>query len=151
MIYDKIENINTYMGINPNLDIAIGIILDGAWQNLPEGRQELKGNDLYCNNVQIQTKTESIWERHEKYLDIQIVKKGDEIIRYTEWNEIQEWSDYDEKSDCATAPYCTKGIDMQMMPGWFMILFPQDAHMPGIRGSAQVSEKTIFKVRIPGI
>ena len=148
MIYDKIENIETYLGINPNLDIAIHETQRGLYAGWDQGRHEIDGDNVFCNSVRINLSDEPSWERHEKYLDIHINLDGTEQIRCADVSDINDWTPFDENNDCAVAPFSTAGIICPMKRGRFLIVFPQDAHMPGIRNGADIGQKVIFKVHI---
>lgn len=148
MIYDKLENIGTYKGVSGNLDRAIAEIQKGTFAHWEKGRHEIEGNDVFCNIVHLETKDEPAWERHEAYLDIHIVFNGRETIRCAEWHDVSDWGDFDADGDCALAPYSAGGIDFGLAEGWFLIVFPQDAHMPGKKNQTDYSDKAIFKVRV---
>ncbi|WP_022766619.1 YhcH/YjgK/YiaL family protein [Butyrivibrio sp. XPD2006] len=150
MILDRIENIGTYLGISRHLDIAIKEIQKGHYKNWDIGRHEIEGNNVFCNRVYLETKEENSWERHEEYLDIHIVIDGSEVIRYSECSYVNDWGEFDAKGDCALAPFSDTGIDLRINPGWFLIVFPQDAHMPGLRDDGEFSDKAIFKVCVKG-
>lgn len=49
MIYDKLENIGRYKGMNKHLDTAIDYILHNDLSSLPSGRTELDGDNVYIN------------------------------------------------------------------------------------------------------
>lgn len=148
MIYDKVSNVGTYLGINKNLDIAIHEIQNGSYQKWEEGHYEIEGTNVFCNVVHIKTKQESSWERHEKYLDIHIIRDGSEKIRHAEMGSVSGWEDYDISGDYAIAPYSTSGMDVVLKAGWFLIVFPQDAHISGLKYDSDISNKVIFKVKI---
>ena len=148
MIYDKVDNIETYLGIDSNLDMAIREIQSGNYSNWKSGRHDLQGEDVFCNIVHLKTNREALWERHERYLDIHVVTEGSEIIRCSDYRLVPGWGSYDYEGDSALAPYSEEGIDVFLEPGWFLIVFPQDAHMPGLYNKTDFSDKVIFKVRV---
>lgn len=147
MIFDKVENIGTYLGINHNLDIAIREIQKGTYVSLDKGKHEIAGSDVYCNVVSLETKEQNSWERHEEYLDIHVIVDGAEKIRYAEKNAVCGWGPLDKEGDYSIAQYTTDGIELVLEQGWFFMAFPQDAHMPGI-GTGTISNKAIFKVKM---
>ena len=49
MIYDKLENIGRYKGMNKHLDTAIDYILHNDLSSLPSGRTELAVYNVYIN------------------------------------------------------------------------------------------------------
>lgn len=147
MIYDRIENIGTYLGIHPNLDIAIRNIQQRLYINWDIGRHEIDKENVFCNSVSINMSDKPNWERHEGYLDIHINLDGAEQIRCTDISDIHNWSNFDVQNDCAIAPYSEKGICCPLDKSCFFIAFPQDAHMPGLNNKAMSGRKVIFKVK----
>ena len=82
MIYDKIKNIDLYKGLYPNLDIAIDYIKKGEYVNLPLGKQDIVGKDVWVNVIEIEGKDVATtpFEIHKKYLDIHVDITGNELI-----------------------------------------------------------------------
>ena len=148
MIYDRIESAETYLGIHPNLDRALREIRKGAYTAWENGRHTVDGDKVFCNVISPAYRNESIWERHENYLDIHISFDGAESIRAADQNEITGWTPYDPAGDCATAAYSEAGVKLPMKKGWFLVVFPQDAHMPCLSAEAENGRKAIFKVQI---
>ena len=69
MIYDKLENIGRYKGMNKHLDTAIDYILHNDLSSLPSGRTELDGDNVYINVMEaaagpLETRK---YEIHKKY------------------------------------------------------------------------------------
>ena len=148
MIYDSIENAETYLGISSNLDRALQEIQKGAYLNWKNGRHMVEGEAVYCNVISLTYAKEGLWERHEKYLDIHISYEGNEEIRVADQREVDGWEPFNAESDSTTAAFSEKGIMFPMRKGSFLIVFPQDAHIPGLSSSAEDGRKAIFKVRI---
>ena len=148
MIYDKVINIGTYLGIHPNLDIAIREIQQKRYVEWDLGRHEIDKENVYCNSVKIELSNKPNWERHERYLDIHINLDGTEQIRCADVSDIKNWNTFSEQNDCAIAPYSTNGICCPIKKDWFLVVFPQDAHMPGVGEMGDSSRKAIFKVRL---
>lgn len=146
MIYDKLENISTYLGIHPELDVAIKEIQKGAYINWDLGRHEIDRDNVFCNSVEIELSAEKSWERHKRYLDIHINLDGTEQIRCADICDVRNWTAFDNQNDYAIAPFSTEGICCPMRKGWFLVVFPQDAHMPGIKYGAEKGRKVIFKI-----
>jgi YhcH/YjgK/YiaL family protein len=86
-------------------------------------------------------------ECHQKYIDIQLLTRGSEKVGICH------------KSECTIEPYDEnkdyqklKGVVdwLILKPGYFMIFFPQDGHMPQIKTSRQpeIVRKIVFKVPV---
>ena len=131
MIYDKIDNIETYAGISS--DILLGLkwlrdvnsdIANGVYEINPSVKaivseyttKEINGNG---------------YEAHREFIDIQYLSSGVEVVNSLPLEYLNELKAYNKESDAAF--YVETGIKPQELllgNGYFAILFPQDGHMP---------------------
>ena len=89
------------------------------------------------------------WESHRKYIDIQYVINGKEIIGLYPVSKATVTREYDEKRDAAN--YSAGGKLYPAKPGTFFIFFPSDAHRPNITpGGNKVVKKIVIKVKYAG-
>ena len=80
------------------------------------------------NSVQ-KTRAEGFWEAHRKYLDVQYVAAGFEHMGYAAAATLQAGR-YEEDKDFIKLE--GDGEFFLLSKGYFCILAPQDAHMPGM-------------------
>ena len=81
MIIGKLKDLKRYLGLSAEIDEAINYTLSTNLLDLETGRYEL--NDyLVVNRQQYIGKTDPFAESHKKYLDLQIVLKGNEKMGY---------------------------------------------------------------------
>ena len=147
MIYDSMENLNRYMHINPRLDSALRYLQSGEWRTLPAGRSEVDGQRMFVNVDHYATSGEKLLETHRQYVDIQCVVEGEETIGVAEADSLTESCAYDGGRDIAFWKSTRDYTRLTMRPGQFLILFPGEAHAPGMNlsGEAQV-HKAVVKV-----
>jgi YhcH/YjgK/YiaL family protein len=81
------------------------------------------------------------WESHRRYADIQFIYEGVEQMGYAPISSLDATCAYDEKGDCLL--YKGSGQYFVLEPGWFVIFFPEDGHMPGI---AAAGSETVRKI-----
>ena len=74
MIFDKIKNIDLYRGLYPNLDIAIDYIKKGEYVNLPVGKHEIVGKDVFVSVIEGMSLSVSFISEPPKKLPIPIPK-----------------------------------------------------------------------------
>lgn len=142
MIFDSVENVEYYF-LNERFKRALEFIRKS--KTLASGNYEI------CEGV-----TASIADRvaipqgqrrmegHMKYADIQYLLRGEERIGFTSLKGAKIDEAYDEKRDVAF--YQAQDIKiLKLKPGDFMILFPQDLHMPQI-GENNKIRKIVVKV-----
>jgi len=145
MIIDRIENAGLYRGLGHQLEMA----LKAARIPREPGRYDLNGDTLFALVQQYQTKplADGKWEAHRKYIDVQYVEKGIERIGWAPVGTLDVTEPYDEGRDIAF--YNGSGDFVTVRAGTFVILFPNDAHMPGITvDTPSPVKKVVVKVRV---
>jgi YhcH/YjgK/YiaL family protein len=145
MIIDRLENAGLYRGLGKGIALA----LDSLRVQREPGRHELDGSNVLALVQQYQTKPliEGKWEAHRKHIDVQFVLSGVERIGWTPVNQLTLTESYNEAKDVAF--YTGSGDFVTVPEGSFVILFPEDAHMPGLAVDAPSPvTKVVVKVRV---
>ena len=146
MIFDRMERLPQYKGLNANLDRLIDYVLACDYDKLVPGRNEVDGDNCWLlNNVAPLVPATAKYERHAKYLDLQIPIDDGEINTVSP-SEALDWEPFVGDNSFAEGP---AGMRLDMVPGTFAIFFPGDAHNCGISkaGQAQV-RKLVGKARL---
>ena len=132
MIIDKIENIDFYSKISESIAKALTFLKNTNFIAQQDGKYHIEGNDLFYIVQRYQTKplTEGKFEAHKKYIDIQYIVSGKELIGYTLLNNLEIIEPYNEQTDCAFYKAPEKITTLLLNPGNFAIFFPHDAHLP---------------------
>lgn len=148
MIYDKLEHIETYTGISERLARGLRLLTDPDLITMAPGRYEVDGDNLffmvqsYESNVSNDTP-----EAHQKYIDIQYLVSGEELIGVGELADMTEEVKANPEKDLWL--YHGPLSQLRLGNGYFTVLFPQDAHAPGIAVSEPAPvKKVVIKVRI---
>ena len=118
-------------------------------QNLPLGRNEICGDLVFANVVEVKpkSKSEAPIEIHRKYIDVHVPLSGNEIIGYTPLAELP-FAEFVEADDAALYPTSLPARDyFNVKKGEFAIFFPQDGHAPAITDAPL--KKIIVKVAMP--
>lgn len=148
MLLDRIENFGKYVSLNPNFVKAMEFLQNCNLKELPLGRNEICGDLVYANVVEVKPKSkeEAPIEIHRKYIDVHVPLSGDEVIGYTPLAELP-YAEFVETDDAALYPVSLSARDyFNVMRGEFAIFFPQDGHAPAI--TAIPLKKIILKVAI---
>jgi YhcH/YjgK/YiaL family protein len=150
MIIDRIKNASLYFGVHERLAAGLRWLQAQDAAKLTPGRHELDGSNLFVlvSEYETKPKDQGKWEAHKRYFDIQYLIEGREAIGYAELGACKLGT-YDEAKDLqpiAEAP----GDFLNLRAGMFMILAPQDAHMPGLAamGSPEQVKKAVVKVLV---
>jgi YhcH/YjgK/YiaL family protein len=148
MIIDKIENAHLYKNISERINKSFEYIRTTDLKNLPAGRYPIDGENIFALVSEYQTKSESEGklEAHKKYIDVQYVIIGEELMGYSPLGNQQILDPYKEENDIEF--YTGDKSFTKISEGMFAIFFPEDVHVPGI-SSGKISDvkKLVIKVR----
>jgi len=151
MIADSIKNRHLY---------PFGAAWDAAFafiQNLtPEsatGKQLIQGDQLYAGIDSYSTKSRDSakLETHRKYVDIQLLLSGEEIIEVFPKASLTVSEPYNPDRDAEFYHVPSQAsARMLLTPGRFLVFFPEDAHMPclSVGDSPQPVKKVVIKVAV---
>ncbi|MCU0333349.1 MAG: YhcH/YjgK/YiaL family protein [Ignavibacteriaceae bacterium] len=148
MIIDKIENSHLYKNISERISKSFEYIKTTDLKNLPPGKYPIDGENIFALVSEYQTKAEheGKLEAHRKYLDVQYVISGEELMGYTPLGNQQVLESYKEENDIVF--YTGDKSFTKVSEGMFAIFFPKDVHMPGIASGKYSSvKKLVIKVR----
>ena len=147
MIYDTLDQLKNYKGINRNLDTAIDFICNTDITALPNGRTLVSGDEVFINvmDAQLKKSDEAVFEAHRKYADLQISMSGGETVG---WLPIEKLPGTDEADENPLFRdfHGRADVSVQLEPGRFVLLFPHDAHAPCI--GEGTSHKLVVKIRV---
>jgi YhcH/YjgK/YiaL family protein len=151
MILDTLAQAAAYDSLNPRFARAFAF-LRSIRTDTPVGRHEIDGEEIYALVQRHSTRpvAEKKLEVHRRYIDIQFIVRGREIIAWTPLATLGEPSmAFDAKVDAALYPYPPAAIPVGVLPGQFMILFPEDAHAPScVWEEAAEVLKVVVKVQV---
>jgi YhcH/YjgK/YiaL family protein len=153
MIIDTLANAGRCRGLAPLLDEGLEALARLAADPPADGRHELAGPSLYASlsTYSIKSPREKLFEAHRRFIDIQVVLSGRETLYWAPLSSLETREQYSESGDIAfyAGP---AGCAVPLQPGWFVVLFPQDAHMPGCllepAQSASQVRKLVVKVAV---
>jgi len=148
MIIDQLKNASFYSGMHKGLATAFRYLKSTDLSRVSPGRYEIEGSNVYVLVQEYETKSKEKgrWEAHRLYMDVQYVFQGGELFGYANLERLKA-GEYDEAKDFL--PLTGEGDFFVLREGTFVILAPQDAHMPGIAVSGpQPVKKFVAKVRL---
>ena len=132
MIVDTIDNWNLYFTKESALYAGMDFIKNFSEAGA-DGRYEIKGKEIYAvvQSYDTQQAAGKKIESHKKFIDIQYVLSGGEVIGWLPAAGLTELSAYSEEKDVLFYHPADIITPIIMVPGTFAIFFPQDAHQPG--------------------
>ncbi|HBG2534579.1 TPA: YhcH/YjgK/YiaL family protein, partial [Clostridioides difficile] len=122
---------------------------DNSLIDYEKGTYTIDGDDIFVNIVEYKTceKEDRFWEAHKKYIDVHLMLDGCERIDIN-FIENLEQKIYEEEGDFLPLDGKNNGC-VELRKGDFLVCYPEDAHMTGIRVLEKENiKKAIFKVLV---
>ncbi len=150
MIYDKIDNLDTYAGLSDNICLSLKWLHD-VKTDVEKGVYEINPHvKAIVSEYTTKEINDNGYEAHRNYVDIQYLLSGEEVICSLPLEYLNEIIAYNKDIDAAF--YVETGIKPQELllgNGYFAILFPQDGHMPQLSMNIPMKvKKVVVKVKI---
>ena len=151
MIVDNIKNCEKYIAINSGFKGGFEFIKKALAENLPLGRYDFENGD-YAFIQEYVTKDEAdcVFEGHRKYIDIQYIISGVEVIAVADISKTAPEDEYSEEKDVQFFENCDRAATTVIDAGEYAIFFPYDIHKPGmsLNGNKAPLKKIVVKVRV---
>lgn len=129
--------------------------LSTAPADIADGRHVIDGDLLFVNAATYAPRPleGARYEAHQAYLDIQYVLEGCEWMHVVHRSAVVPLGGYDAAGDVR---FFEQGGErptrVALAPGTFAVLYPEDAHMPGIiSGEGNTVRKLVVKVRLAAL
>ena len=145
MIYATLTEASAYRGLHPRLDRVLELLTPEFLSALGTERIELDGEALFVTRFDVASSADEsrLFEYHRRYLDVFVTVRGRERVDIADPGALElreQRGDY----------WGAKGKAEQsviLSPGRFLVLFPGDAHRPGmaVEDSESIS-RVVFKV-----
>ena len=135
----------------PGFDKAVEF-LRSCPADQPDGTVEIDGKNVYAIIQTYETrkeKNEPRFEAHHNYIDIQFLLSGSELMGWAPADAMDVNEPYSEEKDIlfGTVPEESRAFTF-FQAGQAMVLFPSDAHAPGLsKGAPQPVRKVVVKIR----
>ena len=149
MILAKNETARDYLGIHPNLDLALNRIDPAFLNTLGDQRVDIIPGEVWCTKFTYETipDAESFFEAHEKFLDIHMMLCGSERVEISAPADLEQFRSEPENDFFA---YHGEGRHkLVLSPGDFLVVWPEDAHKIKMQlGDPETVTKAVFKIKI---
>lgn len=148
MIVASLSNKSEYYGIHPELDKALDCLTEEFLAKVPTEKTLLDGEDLFVTRFELETVpfAETFYESHKKYLDIQLLVKGEERVDIAHPDHLtltqhkDDFYGYTGEADQTVI----------LRPGNFLIVFPGDAHRLkiAVNEPGEAFTRIVFKIKV---
>ena len=152
MIFDTLKNCAQYYGVHPRFEKAFAFIKQAVAENLPAGKYEIDGKELYASVLEYNTKVEpdGKFEGHKNYIDIQYIVSGAERMEEVHISKATPKTEYNDVKDVTFYEDCDKAGVCIVEAGEYGIFMPDDIHKPSmaVNGISAPVKKIVVKVKL---
>lgn len=131
MIVTDIAHIEEQLRMTPGLRKAIDFLRRTDLERLADGRTEIDGERVFALVQRYETEKSGTlnFECHRKYIDIQVIVAGVEMIGWTDADRMEVTKPYDEARD-ACFGRAAAWTPVRLEAGRLAVFWPSDAHAP---------------------
>lgn len=148
MVIDKIENYRLYNKLTKKLAKGFEFITNTDLVSLKSGKYPIDNDDIFAIVQEYDTKEEKdcVLEGHHRYIDIQYIIQGVELMGFTP---LTNQVSVEENLEKDYTFYEGDTSLLRVEEGMFTLFFPEDLHRPGVK-TDQISKvkKVVVKVKI---
>jgi YhcH/YjgK/YiaL family protein len=150
MIFDTIENRKLYTSISQRINDALDYLSVTDFSTLEPGRFEIDNDNLFALVQEYDSipEEQGKWECHRRYIDIQFVVKGIEMMGFRSINGMKTITEYNPEKDIAFLS--GDGNYVRVAKDSFCIFFPEDAHKPKLAPDNMTGKvkKVVIKIKV---
>ena len=149
MVIDNIKNAWIYMALGPDFKTAFDWLINTDMTGLDEGKCDVDDDRIFAfvQNYTTVPAEAAKAESHERYIDIQYVVSGNEKLGYDPIEQASPSGEAIPEADLIF--YRPLNQYINMLPGTFAILWPQDVHAPRcILDEPEDIVKIVVKIKI---
>ena len=149
MIVTEINNLSTYVGVNPYFERLINFLKTVDLGSLPEGKIDIEGDELFgnCFSYVADGQPGDFFETHRKYLDIHLVLENTEDMAVSSVKSTTVSQPYNKEKDIELYEGKVEQL-IHLKSGECLITFPEDLHQPKVRVNDLPLKKVVFKIAI---
>jgi len=112
---------------------------------------DLGGGGFAINQVyDTKPRAEGFFESHRKYVDVQLIFEGEEVMEVIDVSRISVREPYNAERDLILYANAADASHLRLIAGHAAIFFPTDVHMPSLRAgsAAGLVRKSVVKVPV---
>ena len=145
MICASLTDAAAYRGIHPRLDRVLELLTPDFLAGVGTQRCELEGEALYVTRFDVSTSADEsrLYEYHRRYLDVFVTVRGRERVDLASPSALE----LREQTGDYWGGAAEAAQSVLLAPGRFLVLFPGDAHRPGMAvDRPEDISRIVFKV-----
>ena len=153
MIYGQLKNFEQEkVAFSPALQKGLLYLKNTDFSTVSVGRHDIDGDTMFAlvSEYTTEPKKDRKPEAHKRYIDIQYLASGEEMIGCSLLSsEYEVLQDELELKDLIFYNEVKQEVDMLLKPGVYAVLFPSDVHRPCCMvSSAKKVKKVVIKIAV---
>jgi YhcH/YjgK/YiaL family protein len=151
MIVTDLRHIERDVFMTPALRKAVDFLRRPDLPTLPDGKVTIDGEGVFgiVQRYETSAAAEVKFEHHRKYMDIQFIVSGKEIIGWAPAGQMTITEAYDADRDIAFGSVPEKWTPVYLTQGQAALFYPWDAHAPKLAaGNTSQVMKIVVKVSV---
>lgn len=152
MVVTDLNHVDQQVSMTDNLAKAMDFLRQLDTDRVAEGRVDIDGEEVFALFQRYETITADPpkFEYHKRYIDIQYMVSGEEIIGWAPFDRMTITEEYDMAKDICFG-HVPKGqtTPVYLRAGQLAVLYPEDGHAPRLAaGSRSDVLKIVIKVAV---
>lgn len=153
MITGNLNNLSNELPLLPGaVQKGLKYLAETDFTHLPEGRYPIDGEKIFAivSTYTPQLKENCKAETHRKYIDVQYVASGAELMGYAPQSDAHEvLEDCSPQKDAVYYKTVAGESFLDLSGGAYAVVFPWDIHRPSCRGAYQGEvKKIVLKIAV---
>lgn len=148
MVHDRMENAGMYSGLGAGIRIALEWLREhGATCAPGDPIPVAYGVVARPSRYMTHDADPSRHEFHRRFIDVQFIAEGEETVLVAPVAETRTTAPFDEAADVGFG--VADGMPVRLRAGEFLILWPHEAHQPGVTAGASPVSVTKIVMKVP--
>lgn len=151
MLAVKLEDAARQVPGGSGLRKALDFLRRPGIESLPDGRHEIDGDLVFALAQRYETLAAARprFEAHRKYIDVQFIAAGAEVIGWAPLSSVRVDAPYDAAKDVCFGEAAGGWTPVRLEAGQLAVLYPEDAHAPRLAdGAPALVAKIVVKVAV---
>jgi biofilm protein TabA len=139
MLVSDLDHLDHQVALTSSFQKALAFLRSDTIRGLPDGRAEIDGNRVFALVQRYETMTVDAprFECHRKYIDVQFIVSGEEVIGWTPLERMTITEAYDADKDvCFGTGVKGTWTPLYLQAGQLAVLWPEDGHAPKLANRA---------------
>ncbi len=138
MIVTDLKHINAQCPMTNGMMKAVDFLRLRGIHELPDGKVEIDGDRVFALVQRYETLNAGApkFECHRKYIDVQYIVSGEEVIGWTPTERMTITEAYDADRDICFGASSGEWTAVHLQAGQMAVLYPDDGHAPKLAARA---------------